>query len=62
MKALLAALALSSVATCAVAQNYSADERRTIDRRAVQAVIWGMPAVNYVSDVSGDGPRNQRRL
>jgi hypothetical protein len=33
MKALLAALALSSVAICAVAQNWSADERRTIDRR-----------------------------
>ena len=47
MKALIAALTLSSVATCAVAQNYSADERRTVDRRAVEAVIWGMPAVNY---------------
>jgi hypothetical protein len=31
------------------AQNYSADElaRRTIERRAVEAVIWGMPAVNF---------------
>jgi hypothetical protein len=57
MKALLAALALSSVATCAVAQNYSADERRTIDRRAVEAVIWGMPAVNY-DLMYRDGPRN----
>src|SRR5262249_36268637 len=31
------------------AQNYSSDElnRRSIERRAVEAVIWGMPAVNY---------------
>jgi hypothetical protein len=47
MKALLTALVLSSVATCAVAQDYSTDQRRTIDRRAVEAVIWGMPVVNY---------------
>jgi len=32
-----------------LAQNFSADElnKRTIERRAVEAVIWGMPAVNY---------------
>src|SRR4029077_16053582 len=31
------------------AQNFSAEElnRRTVERRAVEAVIWGMPAVNY---------------
>ena len=31
------------------AQTVSADElaRRTIERRAVEAVMWGMPAVNY---------------
>jgi len=31
------------------AQTYSAEElkQRTIERRAVEAVIWGMPAVNY---------------
>ena len=31
------------------AQSFSAEElgRRTIERRAVEAVIWGMPAVNY---------------
>jgi hypothetical protein len=31
------------------AQNLSADDlaRRTIERRAVEAVIWGMPAVNF---------------
>ena len=30
-------------------QNFSAEElaRRTLERRAVEAVIWGMPAVNY---------------
>ena len=33
----------------ATSQTFSADElsRRTIERRAVEAVIWGMPAVNY---------------
>ena len=32
-----------------IAQNFSAEEltRRTLQRRAVEAVIWGMPAVNY---------------
>jgi hypothetical protein len=31
------------------AQEFSAEElaRRTLERRAVEAVIWGMPAVNY---------------
>ena len=31
------------------AENFSPEEldRRTIERRAVEAVIWGMPAVNY---------------
>ena len=33
----------------AQAQSISAEDlaRRTIERRAVEAVIWGMPAVNY---------------
>jgi hypothetical protein len=32
-----------------IAQNSSADEltRRTLQRRAVEAIIWGMPAVNF---------------
>jgi hypothetical protein len=32
-----------------IAQNFSAEEltRRTLQRRAVEAVIWGMPAVNF---------------
>jgi hypothetical protein len=32
-----------------IAQNFSAEElaRRMIERRAVEAVIWGMPAVNF---------------
>jgi hypothetical protein len=36
-------------ATSVQAQSLSADNlaRRTIERRAVEAVIWGMPAVNY---------------
>src|SRR5262247_4695275 len=48
VKAVVGALALMSVAAAAQAQG-SADDlnRRLIERRAVEAVIWGMPAVNY---------------
>jgi hypothetical protein len=45
----LAALALICAGASARAQNYSSEDltRRTIARRAVEAIIWGMPAVNY---------------
>lgn len=45
----LAALAVICVATSAHAQNYSSEDlaRRAIERRAVEAMNWGMPAVNY---------------
>src|SRR6476646_3326706 len=48
----LVAVALFLVMTDTVmtqAQDYSAEElaRRTLKRRAVEAVIWGMPAVNF---------------
>lgn len=35
--------------TPALAQTFSADDLagRTLERRAIEAVIWGMPAVNY---------------
>ena len=50
MKAIILAAVVSvfsASATCA--QNLSANDltRRTIERRAVEAVIWGMPAVNF---------------
>lgn len=40
---------LLTVAGSASAQTFSADDlaRRNVERRAVEAVIWGMPAVNY---------------
>ncbi len=46
---LLAALASLFAMAPAHAQNSSPEklERRAIERRAVEAVIWGMPAVNY---------------
>ena len=49
MKTVLCAFALSAAATCALAQNSSSDDLagRTIERRAVETAIWGMPAVNY---------------
>jgi hypothetical protein len=49
IRTLIAALALSYAVASAHAQNFSAQDlaRRTIERRAVEAVIWGMPAVNY---------------
>jgi hypothetical protein len=45
----LAALAAIFMAATAHAQNLSPEDvtRRTIERRAVEAVMWGMPAVNY---------------
>jgi hypothetical protein len=48
-RAIVAAFTFICAATSAQAQNLSADDlaRRTIERRAVEAVIWGMPAVNY---------------
>jgi hypothetical protein len=46
---ILTAFALICGAASTHAQQLSADElaRRTIERRAVEAVVWGMPAVNY---------------
>jgi hypothetical protein len=48
LRALVAGLALVGLAQQASSQTFSADElaRRTIERRAVEAVIWGMPAVS----------------
>jgi hypothetical protein len=48
-RTVLVALAFVCAAASAQTQNFSAEDlaRRTIERRAVEAVIWGMPAVNY---------------
>jgi hypothetical protein len=48
-RAALAALASILTAASAHAPDFSAEDltRRTVERRAVEAVIWGMPAVNY---------------
>jgi hypothetical protein len=49
-RTVLAAIALMGLATPAFAQaNIPTEElaRRTIERRAAEAIIWGMPAVNY---------------
>jgi hypothetical protein len=48
-KTIFAALSLFSAPVSADAQQFSADEiaRRIIERRAVEAVVWGIPAVNY---------------
>src|SRR5215475_6875329 len=47
-KTILAALATALTIAAAQAQNYSVDElaNRNIQRRAVEAAIWGMSAVN----------------
>jgi hypothetical protein len=45
-KAVLATLALIFATLSAQAQNASRDDR-LVRSRAVEAVIWGMPAVNY---------------
>jgi hypothetical protein len=48
-RATLAALTLICAAASGHTQNFTAEDlaRRTIERRAIEAVIWGMPAVNY---------------
>jgi hypothetical protein len=47
-KIVLAALALVCTSVSARTQTFSSEDlaRRTIERRAIEAVIWGMPAVN----------------
>ena len=49
MKQAVLVFALLTASVPAFAQNMSSDElnRRTVQRRAVEAAIWGMPAVNY---------------
>lgn len=42
-----AAMALAAMSSAAAALSPDELARRTIERRAVEAVIWGMPAVNY---------------
>jgi hypothetical protein len=48
-KILIAAFTFVCAASSALAQSASADDlaQRTVERRAAEAVIWGMPAVNY---------------
>ena len=48
-KTVFAALGPICLAVSGNAQNFSADDlaRRTIERRVVEAVVWGMPAVNF---------------
>src|SRR5262245_60141429 len=48
-RAIVVAFTVICAVTSVEAQGLSADDlaRRTIERRAVEAVIWGMPAVNY---------------
>ena len=49
LKTILTALSLLAAIGTAMAQAFAPEElhRRAIERRAVEAVIWGMPAVNY---------------
>ena len=49
LKTILTALSLLAAIGTAKAQGFAPEEfqRRAIERRAVEAVIWGMPAVNY---------------
>ena len=48
-KIICMALVLLFTLASTQAQNFSSEElaRRAIERRAIEAVIWGMPAVNY---------------
>ena len=44
---IFAALGLIGLAGAANAETSADNSLRSIERRAVEAVIWGMPAVNY---------------
>src|SRR4029450_10084184 len=44
---IFAALGLICLAGATNAETSGDDSRRSIERRAVEAVIWGIPAVNY---------------
>src|SRR4249919_3678882 len=48
-RTIFAAFTFICAVTSAQAQSLSAEDlaRRTVERRAVEAVIWGMPAVNF---------------
>jgi hypothetical protein len=48
-KLIVAAFTLICTLASAQAQSVSAEDltRRTVERRAVEAVNWGMPAVNF---------------
>jgi hypothetical protein len=48
LAALAGALSMGSLATQAIAQETRVDQlaERALDRRAIEAVVWGMPAVN----------------
>src|ERR1700680_4361170 len=48
-RAALAVLALVCISTTAQTQNLPADDvlRRAAERRAIEAINWGMPAVNF---------------
>ena len=65
LKSLRLALALTCAVTAVVAQDLSPEEltRRAIERRAVEAVIWGIPAVNtdlmYQATLKLGGGSNQ---
>jgi len=63
MKRLLLALGLAlSHSSFAAAQNYSAEQlsQRTVERCAVEAFIWGMPAANFeIFPSSGSGSITQ---
>jgi hypothetical protein len=64
MRMTIAALALAALASPAAATPFDPDEiaARALERRAVEAVIWGMPAVNYdlmlqaMLDITGAEP------
>jgi len=49
LTSLILLVAVTALGGRSMAQSFSAEDlaRRTIERRAIEAVIWGMPVVNY---------------
>jgi hypothetical protein len=64
-RALFGAFAVLGATTCAFAQLFTTEDlaRRAIERRAIEAVNWGIPAVNtermYSAMRSAGGEWNQ---
>ena len=64
IRTILAALVLAVATMSASAQTFSPDDhaRKAIERRAVEAVIWGMPGSRHRPDASRDVTKTRGKV